>query len=85
MATVNKGDVTLSPDQLNDMDEWILDYFGEHQRATPNLLRHVYGDENDDVSRQWISNRIRRLAEHSHIRRVHPEDATYEFVSDPRD
>jgi hypothetical protein len=79
--------MTLPPAKLNAMDEWILDYMNEHKRATPNLLLRTYNDEHEDdrISRQWISSRINRLAEHRHLRRVHPDDSTYEFVSDPRE
>lgn len=94
MATVNVQPMALSPEQLNEPDRWILDYLSDEGRATPNLLRLRYSEakaDNDDeedielMSRQWISNRVRRLAEHGHITRVHPDDSTYEFVSDPRE
>jgi hypothetical protein len=89
MAVVNHIPMTLPPAKLNAMDQWILDYMGEHKRAPPNLLLRTYNDEQDEeedtISRQWISSRINRLAEHNHLRRVHPDDSTYEFVSDPRE
>jgi hypothetical protein len=89
MAIVNQLSMALPPAKLNAMDEWILDYMGDHKRATPNLLLHLYNDEQDDaddsISRQWVSSRINRLTEHGHLQRVHPDDSTYEFVSDPRD
>lgn len=80
----------LSPDQLNEMDEWILDFLGDHEWAAPGLIRVFYidfvlDDEEDDVSRQWVSSRVRRLTEHGHLEQVHPGHATYRLVSDPRD
>jgi hypothetical protein len=77
----------LSPDQLNALDEWILDYLGAHEWASPNHLRVKHGAAHDDErkSRQWISDRVRRLEEHNHIERVHPDVADRQLVSDPRD
>lgn len=85
MTAVNSRGV-LSADQLNDLDEWILDFLSEHEWATPNLLRVMHGDDtNDQKSRQWISDRVTRLEEHNHIERVHPDVSERRLVSDPRE
>jgi hypothetical protein len=85
MASVN-SDTVLSHDQLNDMDRWILDFLDEHEWATPNLLKQMYNDEQDDsgVSRQWVSDRLLRLEEHQHVTKVHPNAAERFLVDDPR-
>jgi DNA-binding Lrp family transcriptional regulator len=76
----------LTEEDLNDVDRWILDYLSEHGRATPHLLRLEYQDDADkSVSRQWISGRIRRLEEHGHIVRVHPDAYDRELEHDPRE
>lgn len=77
--------MALDSGQLNAIDNWILDYIHGHKRATPNLLRRLYNDGTEsDVSRQWVSRRVNRLAEHDHLRQVHPDASVYEFVNDPR-
>ena len=83
MATVNSEGM-LSSEQLNDVDEWILDFLGKHEWATPNLLRAMYGEDHEPRSRQWISDRVTRLEEHGHIERVHEDVAERQLVSDPR-
>lgn len=85
MAAVNDDAMTLSPDQLNDMDQWLLDFLSAHEWATPNLLRRFYNDENEAVSRQWVSSRLGRLAEHGHVEYVHEEADEYQLVDDPRE
>lgn len=75
----------LSQDDLNELDEWILDFLGAHEWATPNLIRQQHGDVNEIKSRQWVSDRILRLEEHEYIERVHPEAAERQLVTDPRD
>jgi hypothetical protein len=75
----------LSPDDLNALDEWILDFLGEHEWVTPNLIRHQHGTATDDrKSRQWVSDRVLQLEEHDHIERVHPAAAERQLVTDPR-
>lgn len=83
MTGVNEGGM-LEPDQLNDMDEWVLDFLSEHEWATPGLMRVFYMDEHGEITRQWMSARIRRLAEHGHLEQAHPEHPTYQLVDDPR-
>jgi len=81
--------MSLKPEDLNDMDEWIVRFLSEHEWATPNLMREYYNDEQadqrDHVSRQWISSRIQRLREHDHVAKVHPDASEYQLVSDPRE
>lgn len=84
MDAVNQSGVGLDPDQLNDLDRWIVDFLTAHEWASPQLLRAMYNDEHDAVSRQWISSRVRRLHEHEHIEKVHPDAYDYRLVSDPR-
>lgn len=85
MSTVNSEGMALGPDQLNSLDEWILDFLGKHEWATPNLLRAMYAEEHEERSRQWFSDRVTRLEEHGHIGRVHPDTAERKLVSDPRE
>lgn len=84
MASVNTEGMALGPDQLNDLDRWILDFLNQHEWATPNLLRAVHADEETERSRQWFSDRLTRLEEHGHIEKVHPDTAERRLVSDPR-
>lgn len=85
MAAVNSASM-LKPNQLNEIDEWILDFLQRHEWATPNLIRLSHGDSTDDLkSRQWISDRIRRLEEHGHLETVHDGAAERRLVDDPRD
>lgn len=88
MAAVNNDAMALSPEQLNDMDQWLLDFLKRHEWATPNLMRQFYNDEQeedeDKVSRQWVSSRLGRLHEHGHLAYVHERADEYELVDDPR-
>lgn len=77
--------MTLSPDQLNSLDRYILEFLSEHESATPSHIRAFYAEDQKDVSRQWVSDRIVRLTEHGHLRRVHPDVSTYMLVDDPRE
>jgi predicted transcriptional regulator len=62
--------------ELSQTDENILDMLNEG-RCTPNYI----ADELD-LSRQHITNRLRRLEEHDIITKVHR--GLYELVDDPR-
>lgn len=85
MAAVNELGM-LDADQLNDVDHFILGFLQTHEYATPNLIRVAHAKETgDEKSRQWISDRIRRLEEHGHIARVHPDVAERYLVIDPRE
>lgn len=72
--------MTLPPGRLNEMDHRILDYLDAEGRASPTLFRRA---EDVDASRQYVSSRFVRLAEHDHIRDVH-DTGIYELVEDPR-
>ena len=89
MTAVNDEDMSLSPEQLNDLDRWLLDFLHAHEWATPNLMRQLHNDEQDDendhVSRQWVSRRLSRLREHDCVAYVHDGADEYQLVSDPRD
>jgi DNA-binding Lrp family transcriptional regulator len=80
MAVRDHGDVVLAPDDLNALDEKIIDYLAEEGRASPTLFMRA---EDIDTSRQWVSSRFTRLAEHGHIRELHGT-GIYEFTNDPR-
>jgi DNA-binding Lrp family transcriptional regulator len=76
--------VALDENQLNEMDERILDVLLEG-RASPTLTLKILKDEEGvDVSRQYIGNRMKRLAEHGHISNLY-DTGIYELVEDPRD
>lgn len=73
----------LVPRQLNDLDEAVLDllYVG---RVTPALAQTLLAErEIADVSRQYINQRLGRLAEHEHVRNLE-ESGVYELMNDPR-
>ena len=80
MAARNQSSVTLTPEDLNELDKLILVYLSNERRSSPSLFMR----ENDiDKSRQWVSSRFVRLSEHGHIRELH-NTGVYEFVDDPR-
>lgn len=85
MATSNTEPVTLAPDGLNDWDERILDYLHDG-RATPGLVRKMLlrDDVTDSISRQYINERMTRLAEHGHLKNI-LDSGVYELASDPRE
>lgn len=81
MAMRNTEGVALDAGDLNDLDKQILTYLHEEGRASPTLFIRA----NDvDTSRQWVSSRFVRLAEHGHIRDLY-DTGIYEFVDDPRE
>ena len=67
----------LKPEDLNDTDESLLDVL-QGGRVTP-----TYAAEEMSVSREYASDRLKRLTEHGHITKVAP--GLYELASDPRD
>lgn len=81
MAVRNQRDVTLTADDLNDLDEKIVEYLATEGRASPTLFMRA---EDIDTSRQWVSSRFTRLAEHEHIRDLY-DTGIYELVDDPRE
>lgn len=66
----------LRDDDLNETDRRALDLLAEG-RVTP-----PYVAERLDKSREYASERLIRLREHGHVRRVAP--GLYELVDDPR-
>jgi len=82
MATSNPTAVTLTDDDLNEMDRQILEVLTEG-RATPTLVLRVLEQESIEVSRQYINQRMRRLEEHEHIENL-LDTGVYELLDDPR-
>ena len=74
--------MTLTEDQLNDLDEKILDVLTDG-RATPTLIKMILEDRGTEVSRQYINQRMKRLSEHDHIENLF-DTGVYELVIDPR-
>jgi hypothetical protein len=81
MAARNKQGVSLTLDDLNELDQNILNYLSAEGRASPTLFMR---ERDLDTSRQWVSSRFVRLAEHGHIHELH-DTGIYEFVEDPRE
>lgn len=88
--------VTLSVDDVDELDAAILDYFLEGRdvgepwgKATPSEVYRAL-DERGELNelgnpvRQTVQNRIQRLALAGHLRNKF-DTGSYEFVSDPRD
>ncbi len=74
--------MTIQPEDLNDADTEILGVLAEG-RATPQLIREELADRGRDVTRQYISQRLKRLREHGHV--VNRQTTgVYELVDDPR-
>lgn len=67
----------LDPDDLNDTDTALLDVLHDG-RVTP-----TYAADKLDVSREYASDRLKRLTEHNCVEKVAP--GLYELVEDPRD
>lgn len=89
-AVESEEGTTLSiDDDMNQMDRWILEFFHQHQWATPNLIRARYNDEQDSeddrVTRQWVSSRMKGLQEGGYIEKVHANSDEYQLVDGPRD
>jgi len=74
--------MTLTEDELNELDEKILDVLTDG-RATPTLIKKILEDRGVEVSRQYINQRMKRLSEHDHIENLF-DTGVYELVIDPR-
>lgn len=75
--------MTLSAKQLNDVDRNVLTLLHEG-RITPGLAQTLLAQRGiADVSRQYVNQRLGRLAEHNHVRNIEGS-GVYEVVSDPR-
>ncbi|WP_331233938.1 Lrp/AsnC family transcriptional regulator [Natronorarus salvus] len=66
----------LKPEDLNNTDESLLNILQEG-RVTP-----TYAAEEMGVSREYASDRLKRLTEHGHVEKIAP--GLYELTSDPR-
>lgn len=75
--------MTLTEDDLNDIDERILDVLTDG-RATPTLIKKILEDTDIEVSRQYINQRMKRLEEHDIIENLF-DTGVYELTTDPRD
>lgn len=74
--------MTLTEDDLNDTDERILDALTDG-RATPTLIKKILENSGVEVSRQYINQRMKRLAEHDNIKNLF-DTGVYELITDPR-
>lgn len=70
------GDV-LNDDGLNKTDRRLLDLLDEG-RVTP-----TYASDELDVSREYVSERLKRFEEHGHVEKL--ARGLYELVNDPRE
>lgn len=70
-------DRVLNSDQLNDTDGQLLDVLAAG-RVTPTFAAEEAG-----VSREYASDRLKRLTEHGNVEKVAP--GLYELRYDPRD
>ena len=69
-------DAVLNADQLNDTDEQLLAVL-QRGRATP-----TFAADEADVSREYASERLKRMTEHGNVEKVAP--GLYELRYDPR-
>lgn len=91
-----KQDVTLSPDEIDELDAAILDYFLKGREegepwgmATPGLvyrgLKHSGRlEEVGDPVQGTVQYRIQRLATADHLKNMY-DSGCYKFVDDPRE
>lgn len=70
---------------LNDLDNEILASLQEG-RATPTLIKRILEQEGtrEEVSRQYVNQRLKRLTEHGHVNNT-LNTGVYELVNDPRE
>lgn len=93
MSQVNP--MSLDPEDIDELDSAILDYFLEDRpddpwgKATPSEVYRAL-DERGTLEnlgnpvRQTVQNRIQRLALADHLENKF-DSGSYEFVSDPRE
>ncbi|QZA89068.1 hypothetical protein K0C01_02590 [Salinarchaeum sp. IM2453] len=72
----------LYADILSDLDRYILDTLTEG-RATPTLIKKIRNDQGWEYSRQYISQRPKRLAEHNRVVNIR-DTGVYELNDDPQ-
>lgn len=76
--------MTLSEDQLRDVDRDLLKYLHEG-RVTPVYARDRMEEEGTrEVTSAYLQQRLKRLVEHDHARNLY-EDGLYELTNDPRE
>lgn len=78
MGTASSTDM-LNESQLNELDRDILSFLRDNGRASPTYLKRELGIEK---SRQYISSRMTRLAEHGYIEDRH-DTGIYDYVTWP--
>jgi hypothetical protein len=84
MAASNQPSV-LSDDDLNDWDHHILTQLQTHGNLTPGAVRKLLEESDTDPPvRQYINDRMRRLAEHNHLENI-VNSGVYKLVDDPRE
>ena len=74
--------MTLTDEDLNAVDRRILALLAEG-RATPTLIQRLLAEQGDEFSRQYVNQRLKRFAEHGHVRNLF-DTGVYELVKDPR-
>jgi Fe2+ or Zn2+ uptake regulation protein len=76
-------DVSLTEEDLNETDEVVLEILSEG-RATPQLVREELKDRGKDVTRQYVSQILKRFREHGHVENLF-DTGVYELTDDPRE
>ena len=67
----------LSPDQLTDTDEQLLELLSDGRVTAP------YAADELGASQEYVRSRLRRFVEHGHAQKVYT--GLYELVEDPRE
>ena len=87
MGSGNKQvhEMGLSSADLNDLDNEILDCLHDG-RATPTLIKRLLerNGTREEVSRQYVNQRLKRLSEHEHVENL-LNTGVYELTDDPRE
>ena len=74
--------MSLDAEALNETDRHILNIL-KQGRATPTLVMKFLNERGQEYSRQYVSQRLKRLTEHGHVENVR-DTGVYELVEDPR-
>jgi len=74
--------VTLTEGELNETDKQVLEVLWEG-RATPQLINKELATREKDVTREYVSQILRRFREHGHVENLH-DTGVYKLVDDPR-
>jgi len=74
--------MSLDAEALNEADRHILEIL-KQGRATPTLIKKLLSEQGSEYSRQYIAQRLKRLAEHGHVNNIR-DTGVYELVNDPR-